>query len=171
MDWDSGPLSLSISLSIFKADGLLRAFYSLLQTPNSLEGASGGLWDTAGCCWVAGERVAGGQLVSGGRHSQCEEQIVCASCIHSWGLRPPPLVLARKRLRLHAEMFPCHLHPTLSAARCLPKFSTTPLCCIFKGNRPAIAQGASWRGGAGREGRWRKGWSNPEGVRYSVLRA
>lgn len=65
--------------------------------------------------------------MSGGRHSQCEEQIVCGSCIHSWGLHPPPLVLLRKRLRLHAEMFPCHFHPTLSVARCLPKCSTTPV--------------------------------------------
>jgi len=89
-------------------------------------------------------------------------------CIHSLGLHfletPTTTTLTcQDSLRLHTETFPCHFHPTLSTARCLPNFSTSP-CWVFKGNRPTIAQGDFVKGWGYRESQTQEGGVQKKGL-------
>lgn len=116
--------------------------------------------------------------MSRGRYSPCEE-IVCTSSglavytqLGSPFLRepPPPTTLScQESLWLHTETFPCHFHPTLSTARCLPNFSTS-LCWIFKGNWPTIAQGGFVKGWGYRKSQTQEGGVPKKGlgIRSSV---
>lgn len=117
-------------------------------------------------------RSCQGQLVSHGWCSLCVKRLFVLVqawlCIHSLGLHflenPPTTTLTcQDSLRLHTETFPCHFHPTLSTARCLPNFSTSP-CWVFKGNRPTIAQGGFVKGWGYRKNQTQEGGVPKKGL-------
>ncbi len=91
-------------------------------------------------------------------------------CIHSWGLhflkKNTPTTTLSCQKSPPQETFPCHFHPTLSTARCLPNFP--PPCVVFsKGTSLRLHKGPREGVGSNREPDAR-GWGTEKGLRYSV---